>query len=197
MLIDKNELIKVTNRDNGTVGYTIPDLGNLHRNFQPRETKEITMEELRKLSYLPGGQTLLEDCLIIQNEAAITELLGGVEPEYYYTEDEIKELLLRGNILQLKDCLNFAPQGVIDLVKTMAVDLKINDLDKREAILEKTGFNVSKAIEINQLANETDNSENEQKQRRQAAPIRAKADSNAAPTRFAPPPQYNVTSMSK
>ena len=29
MLNDKNTLIKVTNRDNGSVGYTIPDLGKL------------------------------------------------------------------------------------------------------------------------------------------------------------------------
>ena len=54
-MVDKNTIIKVTNRDNGSVGYTIPDMGNLHRSFQSGETKEITMEELRKLSYLPGG----------------------------------------------------------------------------------------------------------------------------------------------
>lgn len=39
MLAD-NEIVKVTNRDNGSVGYTIPDLGNLHRNFYPAETKK-------------------------------------------------------------------------------------------------------------------------------------------------------------
>ena len=27
-MIDKNKLIEVKNRDNGRVGYTIPDLGN-------------------------------------------------------------------------------------------------------------------------------------------------------------------------
>ena len=50
-MIDKNKLIEVKNRDNGRVGYTIPDLGNLHRTFQPQETKEIPFEELKKLSY--------------------------------------------------------------------------------------------------------------------------------------------------
>ena len=34
-MIENSTLIKVKNRDNGTVGYTIPDLGNLHRNFMP------------------------------------------------------------------------------------------------------------------------------------------------------------------
>ena len=36
--------ITVTKRDNGSVGYTIPDLGNLHRNYQSKETKIVTME---------------------------------------------------------------------------------------------------------------------------------------------------------
>ena len=145
-MLDKNTLIKVVNRDNGTVGYTIPDLGNLHRNFQPKEEKEISMEELRKLSYLPGGEVLLRDCLIIKNEEAVAELLGVVEPEYHYTEAEIKQLLLYGTIDQFMDCLDFAPQGVVDLLKNMAVTLKVNNIEKREAIKAKTGFDVSKAI---------------------------------------------------
>ena len=37
-----NDLVKVQNRDNGSVGYTIPDLNNLHRTYQPNETKNIT-----------------------------------------------------------------------------------------------------------------------------------------------------------
>ena len=40
--------ITVINRDNGTVGYTIPALGNLHRNYQSKEKKIVKMEELRK-----------------------------------------------------------------------------------------------------------------------------------------------------
>ena len=64
-MIDKNKLIEVKNRDNGRVGYTIPDLGNLHRTFQPQETKEIPFEELKKLSYLPGGNTILQNYLVI------------------------------------------------------------------------------------------------------------------------------------
>ena len=49
-MIENNKIIKVTNRDNGHVGYTIPDLNNLTRTFTAGETKEITMEELRKLA---------------------------------------------------------------------------------------------------------------------------------------------------
>ena len=43
-MLDKNTLVKITNRYDGRVGYSIPDLGNLHRGFAPNETKEVTMD---------------------------------------------------------------------------------------------------------------------------------------------------------
>ena len=36
MSISNDTKIKVTNRYSGTVGYDVPDLNNLHRNFYPR-----------------------------------------------------------------------------------------------------------------------------------------------------------------
>ena len=153
-MLDKNLMVKVTNRDNGTVGYTIPDLGNLHRTFQSGETKEVSMDELRRLSYIPGGHQILENYLVIENEEAVQELLNQVEPEYYYSKEDIENLLLKGSLDQLEDCLNFAPEGIINLVKKMAVDLKLNDVAKREMLLKKTGFNVTSAININEMTTE-------------------------------------------
>lgn len=167
-MIDKNKLIEVKNRDNGRVGYTIPDLGNLHRTFQPQETKEIPFEELKKLSYLPGGNTILQNYLVINDEEAVKSLLGEVEPEYNYTEKEIEYLLTEGTLDQLMDALDFAPAGVIDLIKDMSVKLELADIHKRKAILEKTGFNVTKAIEINI---ETSGDEVESTQSRRATPV--------------------------
>lgn len=190
-MLEKNTIIKVMNRDNGTVGYTIPDLNNLHRNFQPKEEKEVTMEELRKLSYLPGGETIIRDCLIIENEEALKELLSNVEPEYFYTEEDIKTLLTSGTIDQFMDCLDFAPAGVIDLVKDLAVKMEINDIRKRQAILEKTGFNVDKAIQINK---ETSEEEVPAEKTRRAQPISANATNADANTgRRTAPPKYKVT----
>lgn len=168
-MIDNQTLIKVTNRDNGSVGYVIPDLGNLHRNFEYNETKNLTMEELRKLSYIPGGKYLLENCLIVDNKQALEELFIDVEPEYFYTEEEVKTLLLTGSIDEFYDCLDFAPTGVIELVKSLAVQLQINDLAKREAILDKTGFDVSAAIIANTQTAELNEESNEKKRR--AAPL--------------------------
>ena len=192
-MIEKDTLIKVKNRDSGTVGYTIPELGNLHRSFSKGETKEITMDELRKLSYISGGKLLLQDYLIVQNQDALRELLSDdVEPEYYYGEEEIKKLLLTGSNDQLLDCLEFAPEGVIGLVKDLAVSLKINDISKRNIILEKTGFNVTNAITINE---ETIEGEGEEaKSSRRSAPVTVEKSDEAPKRRVAAPQQYNVIS---
>ena len=191
-MLEKDTLIKVKNRDNGTVGYTIPELGNLHRSFTKGESKEVPMDELRKLTYLPGGKLLLEQYLVIQNEEALNELFSGeVEPEYFYGEEEIKKLLLSGSNDQLLDCLEFAPEGVISLVKDLAVSLKINDISKRNIIFEKTGFNVSSAIMINEETEADD--EVDTKTTRRAAPVKVDENSDSKQRRVTPP-KYNVVS---
>ncbi len=151
-MLDNKTMVKVTNRDNGRTGYTVPDLNNLHRVFEYKETKEISVEELRKLSYIPGGMYILKEYLQIHNEELVNELLNGVEVEYNYTEEDIKNLLLAGSIDELHDCLNFAPEGVVNILKQLAVTLEVNDLAKRELITEKTGFHVTAAITHNKEA---------------------------------------------
>lgn len=167
-MLEKSKIIKVKNRDNGTVSYVVPDLGNLHRSFQPHEEKEITMEELRKLSYLPGGDTILRDYLIIEDKEAVAELLGDVEPEYNYTESEIEELLKNGSLDQLLDALDFAPSGVIELIKDIAVKTELSDINKRDAIFKKTGFNVTSAVNFNK---EIAGDDEKTTQTRRSAPI--------------------------
>jgi hypothetical protein len=192
-MIENSTLIKVKNRDNGTVGYTIPDLGNLHRNFAAGETKEISMEELRKLAWIPGGDVIIKDYFIIENEEAVNELLSDVEPEYFYTEDDIKEILTTGTLDQLKDTLDFAPEGVVELVKSLAVELQLNDVAKRDYILEKTGFNVTTAISINKQTAEDENEKVETQRR--AQPITATKNNEAG--RRTTTPNYKVVSINK
>lgn len=189
-MLDKDTIIKVTNRDSGSVGYSIPELG-VRRKFAQGEVKELTMNELRKLSYLPGGQVILKDCLIVHNEEALRELNPDYEPEYFYTEEDIKKLLLTGTQAEFLDCLDFAPEGVIELLKQLAVKLEINDLAKRNAIMDKTGFNVTRAIEINHESKEVEESEVNTKQRRAAAPKVNIAEPEAVGRRTAAP-KYGI-----
>lgn len=153
--MEKTTLIKVLNRDNGSVIYSIPEMNGLRRVFQAGETKEITFEELEKLSYIPGGMELLEDSLVIlDNKEAISLILGHVEPEYSYSKDDIIKLMKTGSLDEFLDCLDFAPEGVKDLIKTLSVELPLNDVAKREAIFNKLGFNVDNAIRIKRESSE-------------------------------------------
>lgn len=152
--MDKTTMIRVLNRDNGEVVYSIPEMNGLRRVFQPGETKEISFEELQKLSYFNGGRALLEESLVIQNPQAVKELLGNVEVEYSYTVEDIKNLMKNGTLDEFLDCLDFAPEGVKDLIKNLAVAIPLNDVEKREAILNKLGFNVDNAIRIRRESQE-------------------------------------------
>lgn len=190
-MLDKNEIVKITNRYDGRVGYSIPEMGNLRRSFASGETKEVTMDELRKLSYLPGGQALLDRYFVVSNEQAVTELVGEVEPEYYYTDEDVKNLLSTGTLDALKDCLDFAPKGVIELVKKYAVELKLNDISKRQAIKEATGFNVDMAVYINE---ETSEEKVEEKKERRTTVKKAETASTGRRT-SAPTSKYKITSI--
>lgn len=185
--MEKETLVKVRNRAEGSVGYIIPDLGNLNRQFMANETKEVPFDELRKLSFVPGGRYLLDNCLIIEDKTALQELVGDVEPEYFYTEEDIRNLLLVGSMDSFLDFLDFAPQGGIDLAKDLAVKLQINDINKREAIKSKTGFDVTKAIEFNKET--ADDAPQEEKVRR-TAPVTPSAEATGRRTT---PPKYKVT----
>ena len=180
-MLNKNTRIKVRNRSAANVGYSIPDLGNLHRSFTANEVKEVSFEELQKLTYQPGGSYILQHYLVIENAEAREEILGAVELEYDYTEKEVKDLLLYGSMDALLDCLDFAPIGVIDLVKKLAVDLELADTRKRRAIHKATGFNIDNAIKINEESKTTDD-EGEAPVRRVTQTETPKAD-NAAPVR--------------
>lgn len=74
-MIDKTKKVKVINKFNGTVGYDVPELG-IHRNFYPKEYKNIDFDELERLSFLPGGEVILKNYLEITDEEVIMELFN-------------------------------------------------------------------------------------------------------------------------
>lgn len=148
MITDKNTMIKVINKYNGTVGYEVPEMG-VYRNFYPGEEKEISFEELERLSYVPGGDVILKEFLEVKSKEAINQIFHfSPEPEYHYSREDVKKLMLEGTLDQFLDCLDFAPEVIKENIKEMAVSLPLNDMAKRDAIREKLGFDVTRAIEI-------------------------------------------------
>ena len=197
--MDGKTLVSVRNRNNGNTGYTIPDRG-IWRNFSPGETKQIEFEELKQLQYQPGGEYTLTNLLVIENEEALEELNMAVEPEYNYTEEDIRKLLLDGTVDQVKDFLDFAPEGAIEIARDIAVKEEIPDIRKRDAISERTGFNINNAINLNHaLADESNEEKVEgKKQRRAEIPGVAKSETKERRTEApAATPKYKVVEKKK
>ena len=152
--MEDNAKVKVKNRSHSPVVYVVPDMGNLRREFSGLEEKIITFEELRKLNGTYGGSVLLKDYLVIRDEQAVKDLNFDVEPEYFYNKEDVERILTKGSMDEFLDCLDFAPQGVIDLIKEYAVTLPLNDVAKREVLLDKFDYDVNKIIEVRRASTE-------------------------------------------
>ena len=165
------QYIQVQNLTGGTVVYTIPE-DNIRRVFAAYEVKKITPGELRKVFYQPGGEVLLQNFLSIKNKELALEFgvsQDSFEHEYTWTVNDVEKLLLEGSMDALHDALDFAPEGIIDLIVDKAIELRIPDINKRNLIQESTGKNITGMINT-QIALEealgADEKDNKPKQRR-------------------------------
>ena len=149
-MINKDTMYNVKNRSASFVVYKIPE-SNIRREWQPGESKRISFGELEQLSYQPGGKELMANFLQIVNEE-VTESFGiRRQPEYDMSEEQVIDLILNGSLDAFLDALDFAPIGVMDLIKKFSVALPIQDIAKRQALKSKTGFDIDKAI-ANEMA---------------------------------------------
>lgn len=190
-MLNNTDKIRVENRANAIVCYRVPESKTIRR-FVAGEVKEIEMGELRQAIQIPGTRRLIESNLIIHNKEAVNELLPNAEPEYFYDKKDVDFLLERGTLDQLMDALDFAPDGVIELIKERAVQTELNDMRKREAILKATNFNVTGAIEIKRQAAEVATQTEENKTRR-AAPLGENSEQvQEVPVRRTSAPKYTI-----
>lgn len=143
--MDKNVICEVKNRSSSILVYNIPDDG-VRREFMPGETKRIAFGELEKLTFQSGGQSLINNYLLIKEAEAIKDLNVRPEQEYYLTEPQIIDLIKNGSLDAFLDCLDFAPSGVIELVKDLSIKIPLSDYEKRKALKEKIGFDVDAAL---------------------------------------------------
>lgn len=144
--MNENKIFQVTNRSAGLVCYAIPEIGVKNREFQPGETKKISYDELNHLTYVPGGIELLRSYLQVHDEER-AELIGQTEPEYNMSVSDVKELILHGTMDEWLDCLDFAPDGVIDLIRTLSIELPLTDTRKMEAFKQKKNIDIARAIQ--------------------------------------------------
>ena len=138
--------MKVKNRSTCTVSYTVPDL-NIKRVFVAGEIKDVPLKELQILVQQPGGRVILTEYLQVSKEDIRQLDVLEPEQEYFYSEDDVKRIMKFGSQDEFLDMLDFAPEGVLDMIKTYAVQLPLSDLFKINALKDKTGFDAAKALE--------------------------------------------------
>ena len=140
-----SDICNVKNRSGSHVVYSIPEIG-VRRSFAPGEVKKITFEELEKLTYQAGGMEILSRFLQIQDDKVISSFGMRVEPEYHMNEQQVAQLIAHGSLDEFLDALDFAPDGVIDLIKRMSISLPLTDYNKMKALKDKTGLDVEAAL---------------------------------------------------
>ena len=186
-------MYNVKNRSAGVATYKIPELG-IRRSFQAGEVKKISAEELEKLTYRPGGMALLANFLQIMEPEAIAKVGLRTEPEYNMSEKDIINLMKNGSLDEFLDCLDFAPPGVIDLIKKFSVSLPMTDFQKVNALKAKTGFDATAALKHVMEEKEDDGQDTILKTSNERRV--KKEESTDAPARRTAP-KYNVVSTDK
>ena len=186
-------MYNVKNRSAGVAVYKIPELG-IRSSFAPGEVKQISAEELEKLTYQPGGMAMLSGFLQIMEPEGIKKVGLNPQPEYHMSEKDIANLMVNGSIDEFLDCLDFAPPGVIDLIKKMSVSLPLADYQKKAALKTKTGFDCDAALKHVMEEREDDNQDTILKT---SGERRVKKEEETAPGRRTSTPKYNVVTTEK
>lgn len=179
-------MYRVKNRGASTVVYKIPEDG-IRREFKPGQTLQISSEELEKLTYQPGGTLILSQFLQILDLEGIQKANIKTEPEYHMSEADVSKLITSGSLDAFLDCLDFAPIGVIDLVKKLSVSIPMVDIQKRKALKEKTGFDVEAA-----LKHQEEDREDDQKTILKQNNGERRVQTEAAPAGRRTAPKYNI-----
>lgn len=116
---------RVTNLSNNRVLYVLPEL-NITREFQgatarEQDTKTISFHELYTLKNSPGGEQLIWDNLQIKDNAVRQALGLPSDPEFSYSIDDIRKLVVEGSEDEILDALEFGPYFIATQIKNYLV----------------------------------------------------------------------------
>ncbi len=139
--------MKIINRSDGKVSYQLPEMNNIKRIFEPWEEKEISGEELMALFSLDGGIDLVKQYLLVDDKQWVQEHFDA-PIEYFWKKEEIRKCVFEDDLDLFEETFDYAPDGVIDLIKAIAWKEQLSDLNKIKIIEEKTGFDVMASIQI-------------------------------------------------
>ena len=169
--VKDDDIIEITNLLDCTCGYIV-DLTGVRRILPPHASFKVKASELRELFYQRGGQELLHNYIRVGNKALAQEFGVDVDntPEYNWGRKDVIDALNNTDIDVLLDALDFAPDGIKQLIADVAVETEVADVNKRKAISDKLGINVDAMITNKHLAaQKTEENEEKPARRRTAA----------------------------
>lgn len=175
-LVPDDTMVKLVNMMDSPTGYKL--MNGTFRRFAPRASMSVTAGEVREVSNMPGTITLFQNYLRVDNKDLATEL--GVsddsfEHEYSWGKDEIVGALTTEPIEVLLDALDYAPDAIKESLVDFAVELEIPDVNRRNAIKNATGKDVTKMIEIKNAYKDDSQKEDSKPTERRAAQKQAPA----------------------
>ncbi|NLV87667.1 MAG: hypothetical protein GX025_10715 [Clostridiales bacterium] len=138
--------MKVINRSDGNVTYHLEEL-RTRRVFTPNESKEIEPAEMEALFQMDGGAELIKHYLLVDDKAWVEDHWQP-EEEYFWKYADIEHCLKEDSLELFSETLDYAPQGVLDLIKAISWKLPLTDLNKIDEIRNKLGFDVQGAVRI-------------------------------------------------
>lgn len=175
-LVPDDTMVKLVNMMDSPTGYKL--MNGTFRRFAPRASMSVTAGEVREVSNMPGTITLFQNYLRVDNKDLATEL--GVsddsfEHEYSWGKDEIVGALTTEPIEVLLDALDYAPDAIKESLVDFAVELEIPDVNRRKAIKDATGKDVTKMIEIKNAYKDDSQKEDSKPTERRATQKKAPA----------------------
>ena len=140
--------MKVMNRSTGQAGYALPEL-NIRRVFNIGEIKELKDNEIRALYNTDAGRGMLTHILQVQNkDFVLKEIWPDAPIEYFWTIEDIKKCIYEDSVELFAETIDYAPDGVVDIIKDLAWRGPMNDLNKCNVLRDKLGFDPIAAHEI-------------------------------------------------
>lgn len=147
-----SEKVRVYNRSNSVVSYVDQET-NKKRVWQPiingvESYKDIEIDEIeRVISNNYGARVLYEDYLVIKDKEVCERVGIPCPKEYFYDAKEIQVILETGSDFELVEMIEFNGGALAELIKQIAVEIKLDSSRKRQIIKERLDFNVDFAVD--------------------------------------------------
>lgn len=159
--------IRVYNRSNSTVFYRDEETNKL-RTWNPimngvETYKDLTLEEIQRVLNDYGTRILFEEYLLIKDVEVCKQLELDCPKEYFYDAEKIKSILETGTDFDLVELIQNANEGIKDMIKQIAVEIKLDSSRKREIIKQRMNFDINFVVNndidfANTILGETKNS---------------------------------------